>query len=591
MSVKSAYLYIFFVLHALVLSAAPISHRDSIRLFYSLCSKIEDAKYIRTHTADSLADELKNLARRLGDTPEFFSRAVFHHIAIDYAMKHQHHDYSDSISMLIARCDSTRFPYESALLCYSMFMTKTLSGDYAVACHYGFQALKHAEESGCPDLLAEINNTLAQFFRTIGEYNTSLEYGRKALEYYLRTRNTWKIQKVRLSICTSLFLSGEKKEAIHMLEESLPVIKKLDDPYILTAAYLNLGAYYGCDSRKNKSYEYYRKALEVSGRLDNDYVAISIWHNIGAYYLRVQNPDSSYKYLKQAENYYIAHNINERLPGTYAGLALSFSQKNRYDSAYYYQARYDSLRNRFLSNERLSLVNKTEAKYILSDYQNKLKITRDEYIINQKQTAIIIISAVGIILTILLSLLVVIKQKKTALQQKELKELENRRLSEKLQQEKDLSQLQKQEFTQTIDSSNRKISTTLLFVSNKNLVMNKILQLTNNCNGQKEDFEKYKKEVVTLIRDNLNMEEAWNECKLHFEKVHPLFFSKLKQLSGELTENDLRLCAYIKIGMRTKEIAQILSVSPESIKMSRYRLKKKLHVPANISIDDFLPGL
>lgn len=49
--------------------------------------------------------------------------------------------------------------------------------------------------------------------------------------------------------------------------------------------------------------------------------------------------------------------------------------------------------------------------------------------------------------------------------------------------------------------------TPLLLSSDKNLIMNKILQLTHNCHGQKDDFEKYKKEIETLIRDNLNMEE------------------------------------------------------------------------------------
>ena len=58
-----------------------------------------------------------------------------------------------------------------------------------------------------------------------------------------------------------------------------------------------------------------------------------------------------------------------------------------------------------------------------------------------------------------------------------------------------------------------------------------------------------------------------------------------------MTENELRLCAYIKIGMRAKEIAQLLSVSPDSVKMSRYRLKKKLDIAGETSIDDFLRNL
>ena len=48
--------------------------------------------------------------------------------------------------------------------------------------------------------------------------------------------------------------------------------------------------------------------------------------------------------------------------------------------------------------------------------------------------------------------------------------------------------------------------------------------------------------------------------KLHFDSVHPGFFVKLKEISAELTENDLRLCAYVRIGIRAKQIAGMLSV-------------------------------
>ena len=76
--------------------------------------------------------------------------------------------------------------------------------------------------------------------------------------------------------------------------------------------------------------------------------------------------------------------------------------------------------------------------------------------------------------------------------------------------------------------------------------------------------------------------------KLHFDSVHPDFFRKLKKLSAELTENDLRLCAYIRIGLRAKQIAEMLSVSPDSVNSNRYRLRKKFGLQRGDSLDDFI---
>lgn len=88
----------------------------------------------------------------------------------------------------------------------------------------------------------------------------------------------------------------------------------------------------------------------------------------------------------------------------------------------------------------------------------------------------------------------------------------------------------------------------------------------------------------------MNTEAAWEDFMLHFQKIHPKFFQKLKSYHGakKLTENELRLCAYFRIDMSAKQIAQILNVSPEAIRIHRYRLKKKLMLGEEENIDDFI---
>ena len=86
----------------------------------------------------------------------------------------------------------------------------------------------------------------------------------------------------------------------------------------------------------------------------------------------------------------------------------------------------------------------------------------------------------------------------------------------------------------------------------------------------------------------LGKKDEWALFRLQFEKVHPAFFQKLKQHCPDLTEGELRLCAYLSLGMESKQIAQMLSLQPDSIKKSRYRLRQKLRLETKDSIEDFL---
>lgn len=70
----------------------------------------------------------------------------------------------------------------------------------------------------------------------------------------------------------------------------------------------------------------------------------------------------------------------------------------------------------------------------------------------------------------------------------------------------------------------------------------------------------------------------WKNFKLLFEEIHPEFFNELLSNYPELTTNELRHLALIKMNLSTKEIAQIFIVKPTSIQVARHRLKRKLHL-------------
>lgn len=128
----------------------------------------------------------------------------------------------------------------------------------------------------------------------------------------------------------------------------------------------------------------------------------------------------------------------------------------------------------------------------------------------------------------------------------------------------------------------------MLLLSNKNDVLQQIGEITKKYYQDGKIPLEYVGQVNSLVRDSIKGDDEWTRFKIHFDSVHPDFFTKLKNISAELTENDLRLCAYLRIGMRAKDIASMLSVSPASVNTNRYRIRKKLGLEKDDSLDDFI---
>ncbi|MCR9252778.1 MAG: DNA-binding response regulator [bacterium] len=142
-----------------------------------------------------------------------------------------------------------------------------------------------------------------------------------------------------------------------------------------------------------------------------------------------------------------------------------------------------------------------------------------------------------------------------------------------------------------IELKNRKLSTTSMLIVEKNGLLqdfhNDIEQLEKIASS---DNGNVSKELTTLrkrIHNHIDIDSSWETFKLHFDEVHPHFFSILHKRYGEISHKDLKLCAYLKLGMDNKQIARLLNISPSSTRTALTRLKKKM----GLSEEDHLRNL
>lgn len=136
--------------------------------------------------------------------------------------------------------------------------------------------------------------------------------------------------------------------------------------------------------------------------------------------------------------------------------------------------------------------------------------------------------------------------------------------------EKIILEKEKEIIQNELNQKNRELTTYAIILSQKN---NETIEIAENLNkilkNTKEKTTRQNIKQIALKLQNCSKESGWDEFKTHFENVHNQFFGKLSEKHTDLTQNDLKICAFIRLNMMSKDIANIVGLSPKSIDMAR----------------------
>ncbi len=99
------------------------------------------------------------------------------------------------------------------------------------------------------------------------------------------------------------------------------------------------------------------------------------------------------------------------------------------------------------------------------------------------------------------------------------------------------------------------------------------------------------KKMIKSLNEDDKMDKEWESFSKHFDTVHSHFLVSLKEKHPNITGNEMKLCAYLRMNLSTKEIAQLMNISVRGVEIGRYRLRKKLQLETAVSLFDYLIGL
>jgi DNA-binding CsgD family transcriptional regulator len=178
--------------------------------------------------------------------------------------------------------------------------------------------------------------------------------------------------------------------------------------------------------------------------------------------------------------------------------------------------------------------------------------------------------------------------KEQRLLQLKLKKEQREALREKaIENEKKLVEIKNQSLKNEVKLKSKQLANTAMALVKKNEALQELKkELMIHKSGFDNNFS-FKK-LLNKIDSSISQKDEWKVFEYNFNQVHEEFFNQLKNEFPELTHKDLKICAYIKMNLTTKEIAPLLNISSRGVETHRYRLKRKLNLENDNSLTTFL---
>ena len=441
--------------------------------------------------------------------------------------------------------------------------TNTIIGDIYVRTSNPSEALqsytnasKHFKKLNNNKGLALINSKLGHFYEKNGDLNLALNYQEKALNYFLQH----------------------------------------PDSNILAQIYDNIGSIYEDKAIYPLAQENFSKAYNISLGLKDFNLATINLNNIadcqrktGQYKEAIKN---STKALKLAESL----NIIYQIKSANRDLAKTYALLNKYDSAFKY------LDDSYIQNEKIY---KAEISTELARAQQLFKIEQKELQIKtlekekQFNKKALYLGLTGLIMISILLGYAWLQQKSKTKKEKALLETENQLNKEKLinaelneqklKTDLENTRLQEERLKMQLSMKSESLSRSALHLIQKNeLIQNIKSSLQKVKKIDEKDLHKKLNKLSKSIDINIKNDDDWKEFETIFKEIHTNFFTNLQKNYPNLSPSEVRLCTMIRANLQSHEIASIMGISPDSLRIARYRLRKKLNIEKGANLFTFI---
>ena len=154
----------------------------------------------------------------------------------------------------------------------------------------------------------------------------------------------------------------------------------------------------------------------------------------------------------------------------------------------------------------------------------------------------------------------------------------------------ELQRLKNEKLESEVKSKNKELALSTMHLLNKNSFINSVKGDINTIvkKSKNQAVQKELNKIVQSINKNIEGDEDWKHFAIHFDQVHGDFTKRLSQEFTSMTPQEMKLSAYLRMNLSTKEIAHLLNISVRGVEIARYRLRKRLNLERSTNLQEFI---
>ena len=347
----------------------------------------------------------------------------------------------------------------------------------------------------------------------------------------------------------------------------------------LPTSYCKVASVQLLKGNKNESLTYYLRALEIGDSSGNKQAQVAALLGLATWYLDQPNEKEAEQCLLRAQQ--IASSLSDQSFHIKALTQLALFRKNqgRYQESLLLQEKINTLNNNLSNWERQRIVKSLEVQFDVLEKDRKIKLIEKENQLS-RITNWFLLSI--LIFLVIITAAIVTFLRRVSKRDKLLLEA-NQELAVSTAEQK---RLKEQQLQNEIEFKESQLTAMTLQMLQKNELMQELKEKYDQETNQMKDSG-----VGKIISKAMNQEKDWNDFNAHFESMNKNFYQRLKQSYPDISPNEMKICALIKLNLSIKEMAGILNISPDSVKTARYRLRKKLELNTEDNLTDFILSL
>ena len=373
-------------------------------------------------------------------------------------------------------------------------------------------------------------------------------------------------------------------------EQALAISNELRNPKYSAAIYNNLGIVNQQQNKEDKAIEFYNESILLWLKIENTAGLIQSYNNIAKLYYSQNKYNKAIEYAEKAYRY--SKQIGEPKSEMLAAktLFMSYNKNRRIDEAMNMWHIYQELNDSIINVSRINYAAQLESEYQYEKLRKDEAFKYELELMKKERKNLFFTIMLIVLVFIILIFILLLRTQKIKSRQSKLNEEKLILKNENLRLETENLNLYNTQLKQNIEFKNKELTTHAMYLLQKNefndAIIKRLIEYKETAKSKNASIDS----IIAEMKTNSN-NLIWRDFEVRFLEVHQDFYAKLNTICPNLTPNESKLCAFLQLGMSSKEISQITSQTTKSLEIARSRLRKKLNLNREDNLTAFLQQL